>query len=138
MRKSSASPRSAVRQLEKSNDVALVLAAARLTAVRKPAGAAEVLLAFLPNTADELVIEEIQTTLAATAVCDGKPEPALTVLATAKEPIAGNCRELPWPGRVSPSKKPHSTSSCTILNQESVCASVWLLPPPRIKRPFLC
>jgi hypothetical protein len=52
-------------------------AAARLLAERKPAGAAEVLLAFLPFAADEGVADEVCRTLAAVAVRGGKAEPAL-------------------------------------------------------------
>ncbi|HYT90372.1 MAG TPA: hypothetical protein VEL76_16820 [Gemmataceae bacterium] len=52
-------------------------AAARLLAHRKPAGAAEVLLAYLPFAADEPVVEEVRAALTVLAMRDGKPEPAL-------------------------------------------------------------
>src|SRR5262249_56817257 len=55
-----------------------VLAAAiRLLAERKPAGAAEALLAYLPYAPDEGVAAAVRQALPAVAVRDGKPEPAL-------------------------------------------------------------
>jgi hypothetical protein len=59
-------------------DPSLAAAAARLLALRKPAGAAEVLLAYLPFTdGEDLVVEEIHTTLGALALRDGKADPVL-------------------------------------------------------------
>ena len=52
-------------------------AAARLLALRRPDGAAEALLTFLPAAEDERVIEEVKSALAALAYHDGKPVPAL-------------------------------------------------------------
>src|SRR5262245_52785833 len=52
---------------------ALALAAARLLAQAKPAGATEVLLAYLPLAEDDLVAEEVTRALGAVAVRDGKP-----------------------------------------------------------------
>jgi hypothetical protein len=52
-------------------------AAARLLALRKPAGAAEALLAYLPLAPDETMSREIQSALAVLAVRDGKLDPAL-------------------------------------------------------------
>jgi HEAT repeat protein len=49
----------------------------RLVALRKPPGAAEAMLAFLPFAEDENVLDEITAALAAVAVHDGKVEPAL-------------------------------------------------------------
>jgi hypothetical protein len=63
---------------EKDLGPAIAAAAARLLALRRPAGAAEVLLAYLPSADDELVAEEIRTTLAALAVADPSAEKALT------------------------------------------------------------
>jgi HEAT repeat protein len=56
---------------------ALPAAAARLVALRKPAGAAEVLLAYLPFGDDQSVIEEVGKALAVLAFPEGKPDPAL-------------------------------------------------------------
>jgi HEAT repeats len=59
--------RDAVRQLQSNWTPALAAAAARLLALRKPPGTAEMLLAFLPGPYDESVGEEIQSTLLAVA-----------------------------------------------------------------------
>ncbi|HKI35213.1 MAG TPA: HEAT repeat domain-containing protein [Gemmataceae bacterium] len=64
-------------RVEKGPNDALPVTAARLLALRKPAGAAEVLLAFLPSAEGEDVAAEVLTALAAVAVRDGRPEPAL-------------------------------------------------------------
>jgi HEAT repeat protein len=52
-------------------------AAARVLARRRPDGAAEALLNFLPSSADDGLAEEVRAALADLAVRDGKPEPAL-------------------------------------------------------------
>jgi hypothetical protein len=87
-----------VRQLEQTapnTDAGqmLAIAAARLVAVRKPAGAAEALLGYLPFAGREPVLEEIEKALAAVALPEGKVDPALTVAVTAgdaaKRGIAG-------------------------------------------------
>jgi HEAT repeat protein len=57
--------------------VAVVSAAARLLARRKPAGAAEVLLAYAPRVAGQPGEEAVGDALAALAVRDGKADPAL-------------------------------------------------------------
>jgi HEAT repeat protein len=51
--------------------------AARLVALRKPAGAVPVLLGFLPWAGDDQLAGEVQTALAALSVRDGKADPAL-------------------------------------------------------------
>jgi hypothetical protein len=61
----------------------LPTAAARLLAVRRPAGTAEALLAYLP-VADEAMAAEIENTLNALAFRDGKLEPALAAALTDK------------------------------------------------------
>ncbi len=55
----------------------LPLTAPRLLAVRKPAGATEAMLAFLPLAEDESTQNEIQAALNALAYVDGKPDAAL-------------------------------------------------------------
>jgi hypothetical protein len=62
---------------DRDSRIGTPMAAARLVALRKPASAAEVLLAFLPCVENESVIEEVQTALAAVAVRDGQPEKAV-------------------------------------------------------------
>jgi HEAT repeat protein/sugar lactone lactonase YvrE len=55
----------------------LPAAAVRLLAVRKPVGAVEALLAYLPFTEDETVALDVRKSLTALARLDGKPHPAL-------------------------------------------------------------
>jgi HEAT repeat protein len=52
-------------------------AAVRLLSLRRPEGAAEAILAYLPFAEDEAVADEAQRTLIALAVVDGKPDAAL-------------------------------------------------------------
>jgi HEAT repeat protein len=56
---------------------ALTAAAARLVARRKPAGAADVLLAYLPFAENDEVVGEVRHALRAVAVSAGRPDPAL-------------------------------------------------------------
>ncbi len=71
----------------KDSGPAVPAAAARLLAVRKPAGTAKILLAFVPFADDDSVLEEIRGALAAVALRDGKPEPALVAALADKMPI---------------------------------------------------
>jgi HEAT repeat protein len=73
---SSALARRCLTALEKDS-ASVTTAAARLLALRRPDGAAEALLEFLPAAEDEHVIGEAKTALAALAYRDGKPVPAL-------------------------------------------------------------
>jgi HEAT repeat protein len=66
-----------VQALESGAVVNLPLVAARLVALRKPPGAAEALLAFVPFADDETTGQEVQTALAALAFRHGKPDSAL-------------------------------------------------------------
>jgi HEAT repeat protein len=66
-----------VRRFEQGPSDALPAAAARLVALRKPAGAAEVLLAYLPAAEGDDGAAEVEAALTAVAVRDGKPEPAV-------------------------------------------------------------
>jgi hypothetical protein len=61
-------------------------AVARLLALRQPAGAAEILLAYLPCVADEGEAQEIQAALASVAIREGKPDPALVKALEDKDP----------------------------------------------------
>jgi HEAT repeat protein len=63
--------------LEGGNGVSLPIAAARLLAIRQPAGAVQVLLDYLPSADDDNVVEEIKSALTALAIRDNKPDPAL-------------------------------------------------------------
>lgn len=65
----------------------LPAAAVRLLALRKPAGAAEALLAYAPLATDDAMATEIHTALAALAVRDGKLEPALVAALADRLPL---------------------------------------------------
>ncbi len=66
-----------LKQIGTGTPAALVSAAARLLGRRKPAGAAEVLLAYLPRVAGERSETEIRAALAAVAVRDGRADGVL-------------------------------------------------------------
>jgi HEAT repeat protein len=66
-----------LKAIAESDRRALPAAAARLVGLRKPKGAVEVLLAYLPWTEDENLIAEVHAALAAVAVRDGKADKAL-------------------------------------------------------------
>jgi HEAT repeat protein len=55
----------------------LVQAAARLVAVRRPAGAVPVLLAYLPFADNDVTLAEVEETLRKVGVRDGRPDPTL-------------------------------------------------------------
>jgi HEAT repeat protein len=63
--------------LERDANIALSPVVARLLALRRPAGAAEAILNFLPFAEDETTIAELQQALNVVAATDGKPEPAV-------------------------------------------------------------
>ncbi|HTU19437.1 MAG TPA: HEAT repeat domain-containing protein [Gemmataceae bacterium] len=69
--------RDCLSQMERDKSLPLSPITARLIALRKPAGAAETLLAYIPYSDDETVQAEVQLALDAVAFKDGKPEPAL-------------------------------------------------------------
>jgi HEAT repeat protein len=72
--------------IEKEKSIPLPMSAPRVVAVRKPAGAAEVLLAFLPFVEDDTTGAEIQAALNAIGAADGKPDAALVAALTDKVP----------------------------------------------------
>jgi HEAT repeat protein len=63
--------------LERDAPGPLPTAAARLVGLRKPVGAAEALLAYLPCAEDEMMSGEIQETLARVSLPEGVVDPAL-------------------------------------------------------------
>lgn len=75
-----------LRRIGEGSSGALVDAAARLLAARKPDGAAEALLGYLPFAEDEVSAEEIRDALTSLASRNGKPEPALVAALTDKVP----------------------------------------------------
>jgi hypothetical protein len=76
-----------LRRLARESDPAVLAAAARVLAARRPDGAAEALLAFLPGADDETVADEVRAALAAVAVKDGKAAPALVKALGDKLPV---------------------------------------------------
>jgi hypothetical protein len=64
----------------------LLWSALRLTAARRPDGAAEVLLALAPSLPDEADARELRNALAAVALRDGKPDPAVVKALEDKDP----------------------------------------------------
>jgi HEAT repeat protein len=63
--------------VEKGADPSLPPVAARLLALRKPPGAAEALLAYLPLAEDESMSEEVRNALNSVVMLDGKVDPAV-------------------------------------------------------------
>jgi HEAT repeat protein len=63
--------------LERDPSLPLSPVTARLIALRKPPGAAEAVLAFLPYTVDDSILVDLQRTLNAVAAPNGKAEPAV-------------------------------------------------------------
>jgi hypothetical protein len=79
--------RDCLERIDASTSTRVVTSAARLVALRRPRGAAEVLLAYLPGAADEAVAGEVRAALAAIAIVDGKPNPALVEALTDRDPV---------------------------------------------------
>jgi hypothetical protein len=75
-----------LRAIDNTTGTALPLAAARLLAVRRPDGAAAVVLNYLPFADEEALEEELLTTLGAVGIRDGKPDPALAPALLDKRP----------------------------------------------------
>ncbi len=64
----------------------LLTAALHLVTLKRPAGAAEVLLALAPSLTDEADARELRNALAAVALRDGKPDPAVAKALADKDP----------------------------------------------------
>jgi len=73
----SESARAVLQDIEADKAAPLSPVAARVVALRKPPGAAETLLAYLPFCDDDGLMADVQTALNAVAYADGKPAPAL-------------------------------------------------------------
>ncbi len=78
--------RECLEQIQTKFTPAVLASAVRLLANHKPAGTAEVLLAFLPGIDDDFVKEEVLATLTAVASKDGKLDPTLAASLTADSP----------------------------------------------------
>jgi HEAT repeat protein/outer membrane protein assembly factor BamB len=83
---SSTRARTCLLAIEGGGNTGIVLNAARLLAGRKPPGAAEVLLGYLPFADDETIFQEVESALVAVGLREGKPDPAL--LRALKDPVA--------------------------------------------------
>src|SRR5262249_3837514 len=75
-----------LRLIEKAEPTHLPQAAARLVALRRPAGAAEALLGYLPFAESDALATEVQTALNALAAGDAKPDQALIAALGNKSP----------------------------------------------------
>ena len=75
-----------VAELEKSPELSLLSAAARMLAVRRPKGTIETLLAYAPMIDDEYVREAIFQTLATVGLRDGKADAAIVEAARNNQP----------------------------------------------------
>ena len=73
--------------IEPYPSIPVTAAAARLLAVRRPDGAAEALLAYVPFADDEAVADTVREALAAVARRDGKPDEAVTLALQDKLPV---------------------------------------------------
>jgi hypothetical protein len=76
-----------VRLIEKTEAPPLPTAAPRMVAMRRPAGAAEVLLGYLPFAESEGLTAEVQSALNSLAVRDTKPDPILLRFLEDKLPL---------------------------------------------------
>jgi hypothetical protein len=72
--------------MEKTAPVPLPLAVPRVLALRRPAGASEALLAYLPFADDERILGEVYEAIDAVAFRDGKPDPAVVKALDDKSP----------------------------------------------------
>ncbi|HZT82897.1 MAG TPA: HEAT repeat domain-containing protein, partial [Gemmataceae bacterium] len=75
-----------LKQIESGVSSSFVAAAARVLAARKPDGAVEALLGYAPFAEDDTVAEAVRNGVAALAVRDGKPEPAVVQALADKAP----------------------------------------------------
>lgn len=69
--------RQCLEQIKGDKDTGVTTAVLRLIGLRRPSGAAEVLLTFLHSAADAALAREVRFSLAALAHVDGKPDPVL-------------------------------------------------------------
>jgi hypothetical protein len=78
--------RKCLQQIDRGLPALVTSAAVRVLALRKPDGAAEALLNYLPVAEEESVAEEVRLALAALALHDGKPDPVLVAALADKLP----------------------------------------------------
>jgi hypothetical protein len=78
--------RDCLQAIEQGNDRSLTVAAARVLTARRPDGAAEVLLAYLPAASDEFLEQAVLDALVAVGLRDGKADPAVVTALKDREP----------------------------------------------------
>ena len=96
-------------------------AAARLARARKPEGAVQVLLAYLPFADNENVADEVRALLAALGVRDGKADKALVEALAHKSPLRRGAAGEARPGR-RPNTRPPCASCSTTPSRSCGCA----------------
>lgn len=74
-------------RIRSGDEANLEAAVARKIALRKPVGAAEVLLAYIPSVVNPTVLDEVQAALAAMAMKDGHADQALVDALADKVPL---------------------------------------------------
>ncbi len=79
--------RDVIQEIERDKAAPLSPVAARVAALRKPPGAEEALLAYLPFCDDESLLSEVQLALNANAYQDGRASPALVAALADKAPV---------------------------------------------------
>jgi HEAT repeat protein len=79
--------RDVIQEIEKDKSSPLSPVAARVAALRKPSGAVDVLLAYLPFCDDETLLPEVQLAINANAYENGQPSPALLKALEDKAPV---------------------------------------------------
>lgn len=79
--------RECLHRIKRGMGAALPAAVVRVLARRRPTGATEALLAYLPFAPNVTMTDEIRTTLTALALRDGKPDAALLAALSDKVPI---------------------------------------------------
>jgi hypothetical protein len=109
-------------ELSSDGDEALVAAAVRVLAGRKPPGTVQVLLAYLPNAGNEALEEDIANVLAAVGVEQGNPDPAL--VAAAGDPLP--LRRLAAAGALARVNGPtHRATAHKLLNDTDPRVRLW-------------
>jgi hypothetical protein len=79
--------RECLSRIKRGATAMVVSAAVRVLAQRKPEGATEVLLGYLPSAEDDAVAEEVCNSLTALAVRDGKSDDAIVAAVNDKLPV---------------------------------------------------
>lgn len=98
-----------LRDIDRGAAPALVAAATRRLAAQRPAGAAEVLLDFLPSVLDEAAAEEVLQAIAAVGVRNGKAEPAVLKAVVAEEPLCRAAAAVALAG-ATPKERRHAVN----------------------------